>query len=194
MQNCQGRRILKKRQPMYPWDTPATPWTRLHIDLTGSVYGKMFLLLMDATSKWPEIWNLGSRATTGSVIAKLKDCFARFGIPKQIVSENGPQFTSEQFEVFCKGQGIQHIKSSPYNPQTNGLVELMVGTFKRRTMDKIGDINQEELWAFLFNYRNSKNNVTKITPVEKLIGRRLPIFSTICIHQLMKKTPQKIRK
>ncbi|KAL7668254.1 hypothetical protein ACOME3_008964 [Neoechinorhynchus agilis] len=77
----------------------------------------MFLLLVDATSKWPEIWNLGSRATTGCVIAKLKDCFARFGIPKQIVSVS----PSDQWVV-----------------RTNRKIERRTGPVSYRVVDENG--------------------------------------------------------
>jgi transposase InsO family protein len=48
------------------------------------------------------------------------------GIPKQIVSDNGPQFTSGEFENFTKQNGIKHYKSAPFHPATNGLVERNV--------------------------------------------------------------------
>jgi transposase InsO family protein len=65
---------------------------------------------------------------------EVRNCVAqnlsRTGIPKQIVSDNGPQFTSGEFENFTKQNGIKHYKSAPFHPATNGLVERFVQTFK----------------------------------------------------------------
>ena len=46
------------------------------------------------------------------------------------VSDNGPQFVSEEFAKFMKSNGIHHIRSAPYHAATNGLAERMVETFK----------------------------------------------------------------
>ncbi len=54
----------------------------------------------------------------------------RFGLPQLLVSDNGPQLVSEEFEVFMKANEIQHIQSAPYHPSTNGLAERFVQTMK----------------------------------------------------------------
>ena len=54
-----------------------------------------------------------------------------YGIPTQLVSDNGPQFTSEEFASFMKRNGIKHIRSAPYHPSTNGTAERFVQTFKK---------------------------------------------------------------
>jgi transposase InsO family protein len=68
--------------------------------------------------------------TSTKTIEALRMIFCRTGIPKQIVSDNGPQFTSGEFENFTKQNGIKHSKSAPFHPATNGLVERFVQTFK----------------------------------------------------------------
>ena len=57
------------------------------------------------------------------MIELLRTVFARNGLPEQIVSDNGPQFTSSKFENFMKENGITHFRSAPYHPATNGLAE-----------------------------------------------------------------------
>ena len=67
------------------------------MDYAGPVMGKMLLVVVDAHSKWPEVYIMNSTTSTRTITA-LRDIFARFGLPKQLVSDNGPQFVSEEFE------------------------------------------------------------------------------------------------
>ena len=96
--------------PMQPWNWPAQPRSRLHIEYAGPVEGKMFLIIIDASSKWLE--NLPGHSTTSfCTIQQLRPLFARFGNPDCIVSDDGTPFTSEEFESFCcKCNGIRHIR------------------------------------------------------------------------------------
>ena len=56
--------------------------------------------------------------------------FARYGLPEQLVSDNGPQFTSAEFESCMKANGVKHIRTSPYHPASNEEAERFVQTFK----------------------------------------------------------------
>ena len=61
----------------------------------------LFLVLVDAHSKWPEIYVMKS-TTSQQTITKLREIFARNGVPEQQVSDNGPQLTSDEFILFMK--------------------------------------------------------------------------------------------
>ena len=87
-------------------------------------------MIVDAYSKWPEIIPMQS-TTTNCTIKALMKVFCTHGIPERLVSDNGPQFTSEEFADFCKANGISHTFSPPYHPSTNGEAERFVQTFKR---------------------------------------------------------------
>ena len=85
--------------------------------------------MVDAFSKWPEVIQLLEGATSASqTITQLCHIFARFGIPKQIVSDNGPQFVSSEFKTFCKKHVIRHTLVPPYHPQSNGQANSFVRT------------------------------------------------------------------
>ena len=115
--------------PLHIWQWPSAPLKRIHIDFAGPFQGKMFLIIVDAHSKWPEVIVMSS-TTSQRTIEVLSTYFARYGLPEQLVSDNGPQFTSHEFETFIQQQGIKHINSAPYHPSTNGLAERFVQTFK----------------------------------------------------------------
>ena len=91
------------------------PWQRIHVDFAGPFQGKTYLLVLDAHSKWPEIVEMNS-TTSQRTIAELRKMFAAQGLPQQLVSDNGPQFISDEFATFMKSNGIKHIRCAPYAP------------------------------------------------------------------------------
>ena len=126
---CQALQTTPPAAPLHPWVWPDTPWKRVHVDFVGPFQGKMFFIIVDAHSKWPEVITMSS-TTSQHTIEALRSVFSRFGLPDQLVSDNGPQFTSEEFAQFLRRNGIRHILSAPYHPSSNGLAERFVQTFK----------------------------------------------------------------
>ena len=114
---------------LHPWDWPQKPWQKVHADYAGPFLGRMFLILVDANTKWVDIHVVNS-SSAEVIIKKMRATFAKLGLPKILVTDNGPQFTSAQFAQFTKNNGIKHVTSSPYNPSTNGLAERTVQIFK----------------------------------------------------------------
>lgn len=133
----------------------------------------MFLVVVDAHSKWPEVAIMRS-TTTEKTIEKLGEMFSRFGSPAQLVSDNGPQFVSQEMSEFLQANGVQHIKSAPYHPATNGLAERFVQTLKHalKTSQGQGKLHQR-LHNFLLNYRNSPHATTKTSPASLMLKRDL---------------------
>ena len=82
---------------------------------------------MDYFSRYIEVAQLNI-ATANIVIAALKEAFSRHGIPEIIVSDNGPQYSSELFREFSKEYRFTHTTSSPRYPQANGEAERAVAT------------------------------------------------------------------
>ena len=93
---CQCIKNAPARAPLHPWAWPTSPWERIHVDFLGPFLGRMLLVVMDAHSKWPEVCIMTS-TTTAKTITVLRDIFARNGLPRQLISDNGPQFISEDF-------------------------------------------------------------------------------------------------
>ena len=68
--------------------------------------------------------------TTQKTLGCLRELFASYGCPELFVSDNGPQFSSAEFSSFLSSNGVRHVKSPPYHPQSNGAAERCVQTFK----------------------------------------------------------------
>jgi transposase InsO family protein len=93
------------------------------------VLGKTLLIVVDAHSKWIDA-HVVSSTSSAATIDKLRSAFATHGLPQTIVSDNGPAFTSGEFQEFLRCNGIEHLRSTPYHPSSNGLTERAVQTVK----------------------------------------------------------------
>ncbi|CAI2736565.1 unnamed protein product [Schistosoma spindalis] len=163
-----------KCEPQY-WPTPAGPWVRLHADFAGPIHGKMFLIIVDAFTKWPEVYTMAN-CTTSETIHKLSTLFSCFGVPEIVVTDNGSQFIAESFKYFCNANGITHLRSPPYHPQSNGQAERFVDTFKRALLKGGGEgTTGQVITKFLTTYRTTPNpNVPDgKSPAEAMFGRRI---------------------
>jgi hypothetical protein len=116
---CVAQSNDEARVPLHSWEYPRRPWQRLHLDYAGPFLGKMWLIVVDAHSDWPEVIPMQT-ITSERTIAALRSLFATHGLPEQLVSDNGRQFASEEFQQFCKTNGIKHILVAPYHPSSNG--------------------------------------------------------------------------
>ncbi|UYV63976.1 hypothetical protein LAZ67_2006231, partial [Cordylochernes scorpioides] len=155
------------------WTWPEKPWHRLHFDLAGPFMGRIFMVLVDAYTKWLEIIIIKD-ITSRTIIGHLREIFARFGLPEILVSDNGRQFVSSEFEEFTIINGIRHTKTSPYNPSTNGLAERYVREFKNSLRKNQGkDSIEINLQRFLFTHRAFPQTVLKESPAELLMKRSL---------------------
>ena len=89
----------------------------------------MLLVVIDAYSKWVEAIPMGLTSAALTIV-QLRKLFAQFGLPTTLVSDNGPQFTAQEFEDFCSSNAIRHIRVTPYHPSSNGLAERAVRVVK----------------------------------------------------------------
>jgi transposase InsO family protein len=155
------------------WPVSQRPWERIHIDFAGPFMNQTWLIAVDSFSKFPFICNMNSLSTEAT-IRSLSKIFVIEGLPETIVSDNGPQFTSDQFVKFCTSHGISHLTTAPFHPASNGEAERFVRTFKT-AMKKICYNGQSVIRAldeFLFAYRTTPNPDTGKSPAELLHGRQ----------------------
>ena len=169
---CQSLRNAPPHAPLHSWNWPSQPWSRLHIDFAGPFLGHMFLIIVDAHSKWLEVRTM-KRITAQDTIFQLRSVFAVHGLPDRIMSDNGPTFTRQEFLDFICHNGIEHIKSAPYHPSTNGLAERAVATFKSALKKMSKGTIPERVNIFLIKYRSTPQTTTGVTPAELLLGRKI---------------------
>ncbi len=131
--------------------------------------GKDYLLVIDYHSNYPEFCQL-SAMTAEHVIAHTKAIFARHGIASTVISENGPQFSSQSFKEFAETYGFEHRTSSPLYPQSNGKAEKGVQIVKSLLKKAIE--NCEYPYLAILNYRASPLE-NGLSPAEMLMKRKL---------------------
>ncbi|XP_041435047.1 uncharacterized protein K02A2.6-like [Xenopus laevis] len=187
--------------PLHPWTWATSPWERIHIDY-AEINQQTFLLVIDSYSKWLEV--LPTKISTSEkTITLLHNLFASYGLPKELVSDNGPQFTSQEFQYFLKQNGIKHKLTPPYHPASNGAAERAVQTFKKAWMkhsvasESAGTTGELRLCRFLFSYRNIPHSVTESTPAELFLKRhlqsRLDLFKPSLADTVEKHQKQQVR-
>ena len=108
---CLEKRQYHQKEPLIAHEVPTAPWHKVGMDLF-SFKGRDYLLVVDYFSNYPEVCLLNDTHSS-SVIMKLKSIFSCFGIPKVVISDNGPQFSSYQFMRFAKEWDFTHDPSSP---------------------------------------------------------------------------------
>ena len=110
------------------------PFRQIAMDVVGPLpktrKGDQYILVMcDYATRYPEAFPL--RTFTAPVVAEtLIEMFARYEIPKEILMDQGTNFTSQLLQKLYELLGVKAIKMSPYHPQTDGLVERFNQTLK----------------------------------------------------------------
>ncbi|XP_041355390.1 uncharacterized protein LOC121373013 [Gigantopelta aegis] len=131
---------------------------------------KHFLVVVDYYSRFIKILHLPS-TTSRSVILKMQSVFARFGIPKEVVSDNGPQFSSKDFKDFSESYGFSHTTTSPRFPQANGEAERAVQTAKPET-DPVqvqeSDKAAKNAYRYHYDKRHSARPLPELKPGDKV--------------------------
>ena len=166
MKNCSiCRKCTKQRsEPLIPTALPELPWQRVGTDLF-EFKGKSYVLVVDYYSRFIEVARL-NRTTSEEVILRTKGIFARHGIPEVVVSDNGPQYSSEVYAAFARQFQFEHVTSSPHYPQSNGEAERAVQTVKN-LLKKEGDP-----YLALLSYRATPLKCG-FSPSELLMSRKL---------------------
>ena len=136
--------------------------------------GKNYILtIVDYATRYPEAIALSS-ITTEHVAEAMIEIFSRLGVPEEIVTDRGSQFTSDMMNEVRRLLSIKHLPTTPYHAMGNGLVEKFNGTLK--SMIKKMCAEQPKLWdrylpAVLFAYREAPQISMGFSPFELLYGR-----------------------
>jgi hypothetical protein len=176
---CQRIGKARPNRPMNPLPIPQSPFDTIEMDYIGplpeSYEGYRYIwVAIDYLTKWPEARS--AQVATAAMTAQFlyEDIICRHGCPKTIISDNGTHFDNEEVATLLRDYGIEQRFSTPYHPQTNGLVERMNGTIKR-ALTKLS-ANRKGQWnqclpAVLLAIRSSVQSSTKFTPFMLTYGR-----------------------
>ncbi|XP_032519843.2 uncharacterized protein K02A2.6-like [Danaus plexippus] len=154
------------------WVTPTKPWSRIHVDFAGPFQNRIFLIIVDAYSPWPEVF-IVNNMNSSTFIRHLRNVFATHGLCEMLVSDNGTSFVSSEMKNFLISNKIRHVTIAPYHPATNGLAERMVQTVKDKLRKMEGICWDVKIPNMLLGLRVTPCTATNKRPSELLMNRRL---------------------
>ena len=161
-ENRQAKETLRSHSPT------DRPWEKVSADLF-TLNGKDYLVVCDYFSNFIEV-NYLENTKSSTVIRKLKGHFARYGIPDCVVTDNGPQFTSDNFKEFAEKWDFDIQTSSPGHQQANGLAESAVKTTKK--LFRKAKLNGQDPFLALLAHRNTPSELMGTSPAQRFFGRR----------------------
>ena len=176
--SCNRNAPSQTKLPPTAPEMPTTPFEMIAADYFDLV-AKHFLVVADRLSGWTEV--VQTRIPSVSSGSKglcdaLRKIFVTFGVPEEISTDGGPEFTSSETEEFLQRWGVRHRISSAYCPQSNGRAEVAVRVIKRlleENMDKNGNLNNDQVARALLQQRNTPDKDCGLSPAQVLFGRQL---------------------
>ena len=171
MRRCQVciKRSRPAREPLQPYEIPDRPWQKLDMDFFN-LQGKCYILICDYFSKFPYMFSC--KTSWGSLKDHLIDLFSNEGYLKEIISDNGSTFNSQEFADNLSSHGVKHTTSSPCYPQSNGFIECHIQTVKN-LLYKVMDAGTWSFHEVLSELRATKMGNDLPSPAEILHGRSL---------------------
>ena len=172
--------------PLQPFLT-GEPWERLGIDVTGphptSAKGNVYVLtVIDHFTKWVEMFPMKNQEAATVAKILVDRVFCVHGCPLQILTDRGPNFESSLFRELCSRLAIDKVRTTAYQPSTNGGIERFHGTM-HAMLAKWIQTNQrdwdEKLPAVAFAYRTSEHESTGFSPYFLMHGREARIPADI---------------
>ncbi len=126
---CQAIKHTQRREPLICTPLPSRPWEKVAADIC-QWKKENFLVVVDYFSRYIEIAHL-TNISAAATIASLKNIFARWGCPNELITDNGPQFSGTVFANFAKMFDFRHTTTSPHYAQANEEAERAVQTAKQ---------------------------------------------------------------
>jgi transposase InsO family protein len=185
-------RVLKERRVIIPstckpsckgtgFDQPPGPHAHWHIDIAYlNIAGTFYYLcaVIDGWSRYLVHWEIHESMRESQVEIVLER--ARLEFPEarpRVISDNGSQFAARDFKEYIRQQGMTHVRTSPYYPQSNGKIERWNGTLKRECIRPMTPLTVEDARRIVRQYVDYYNNerlhsaTGYVTPLDKLEGR-----------------------
>ena len=170
----------KHKAPLMPLPVVDQLFERVGIDLARlspqtKAGHRCVLTIVDYETRYPEAIPL-HQTDSQTIAAELMTIFSRIRVLKEILSDCGANLTSKLIKELYRLLGVQPIRTSPYHPQTDGMVERFHSTMKtmiRKILTKFDMQWDKALPYILFTYREVPTETTGFSPFEMLYGKRL---------------------
>jgi transposase InsO family protein len=179
-QACQRGKVTK--QPAAPsqfFPTPVYRFEHVHVDLVGplpsSEEGHVYLMtIIDRSTRWAEAIPLRNMGASTCAENFVSGWIARFGTPATVTSDRGTQFTSPTWAGLCKRLGIEHILTTAFHPQANGMVERVHRQIKDALRAReAGAAWHSHLPWVLLGLRAAPKEESGISSAEQVLGTPL---------------------
>lgn len=190
---CNSMQPKQTKESMKSWEIPTRPWQIVGQDLF-QLNNRDYLITVDFYSDYWELDKLTTDTRSKTIVKQSKRQFARHGIPKKIVSDNGPQFVAHEYAKFTKDWDIQHVTSSPRHSQSNGKAESAVKIAK--TLIQKAKMDKKDVHLTILDWRNTPNEDGK-SPAQMLMSRRtrtlLPVTDELLQPKVVEGVPEDIK-
>ena len=172
--HCNERAPSQPKEPYCESPGPSYPFQQICIDLF-QIGHHQYASCVDRFTGWPLIYHM--KQTTGKHIVTIcRQIAAFYGVPEEISTDGGPQFSSAEFQEFLKTWEIHHRLSSAHYPQSNGRAELGVKTAKRILMNNSnsdGSLDNDKVLKAVLQYKNTPLRNIGLSPAQLLLHRQL---------------------
>ena len=165
--SCQEFRNAKKPEPILPHQIPSNPWTKVGTDIFH-LHNEHYVIIVDYTSKFFDFSQIPD-CQSNTVVSHTKNIFSKYGIPKEVVSDNGPEFAASEYKAFTKEWDFNHTTSSTEFPQSNGQVERTIQTVKK-TLKKC-KVSGDDIYLALLTLRTTPLQTSSSSPATIMFNR-----------------------
>ena len=180
--SCQKAKVQRHViAPLEHGQLPDRRFQRIHVDIVGPLpisQGNTYLFtIIDRYTRWPEVIPMADATAASCARALLSQHIAQFGVPTDITSDRGPQFTSNLWTALSTLLGAQLHRTTAYHPQANGIVERFHRQLKAALRARlIGPAWMDELPLVLLGLRSAPKEDLGCAPSELVYGTtiRLP--------------------
>ena len=181
---CQRHKISRHTRPPIIHFPTGNRFDTLHVDLVGPLppdRGYSYLLTMlDRKTRWFEVIPLKSISADIVASSLVNNWISRYGVPKAIITDRGTQFESDLFKNLSEKLGINHLRTTAYHPQTNGMLER----FHRTLKTSLRILSTSHSWTkvlpfVLLGWRNTPSKTTGSSPAQLLFGTPVSLPNTL---------------
>ena len=173
---CQKAKVSRhNRAALQAFSVPENRFEHIHLDLITLplVQGLRYCLtIVDRFTRWPVAVPLADMTADSVANALVQHWISHYGCPVTITSNQGTQFESALFEALARLTGAHHVHTTPYHPQSNGMVERSHRTIKAALMCASETPWPQRLPIVLLGLRACYKEDLEASPAEMLYGIR----------------------